>query len=251
MTDTHCHLFSEYYDDIGAVIERAKDNGVDKIIVNGCDRKSNYEVIKLIFKYENVYGAIGFHPSECDIVTEDDYEFIIDNINNNKIVAIGEIGLDYHYDNYNKNKQIELFKRQIDIANLYNKPIIIHCRDSINDAYNILENVIVPKILHCYSGSLEMASRFIKNSNNVYFGVGGVVTFKNSKVVKDVVKNIPLSKIVFETDSPYLSPEPYRGSKNEPKNIKFICDYVSSLRGLKNGDVQAVVEETVRSIFDI
>ena len=251
MTDTHCHLFSEYYDDIDAVIERAKDNGVDKIIVYGCDRKSNYEVIKLISKYENVYGAIGFHPSECDIVTEDDYEFIIDNINNNKIVAIGEIGLDYHYDNYNKNKQFELFKRQIDIANLYNKPIIIHCRDSINDAYNILENVIVPKILHCYSGSLEMASRFIKNSNNVYFGVGGVVTFKNSKVVKDVVKNIPLSKIVFETDSPYLSPEPYRGSKNEPKNIKFICDYVSSLRGLKNGDVQAVVEETVRSIFDI
>ena len=194
---------------------------------------------------------LAFMPSECDIVTEDDYEFIIDNINNNKIVAIGEIGLDYHYDNYNKNKQIELFKRQIDIANLYNKPIIIHCRDSINDAYNILENVIVPKILHCYSGSLEMASRFIKNSNNVYFGVGGVVTFKNSKVVKDVVKNIPLSKIVFETDSPYLSPEPYRGSKNEPKNIKFICDYVSSLRGLKNGDVQSVVEETVRSIFDI
>ena len=251
MTDTHCHLFSEYYDDIGAVIERAIDNGVDKIIVNGCDRKSNYEVIKLISKYENVYGAIGFFPSECDVVTEDDYKFIVDNINNNKIVAIGEIGLDYHYDNYNKNKQIELFKRQIDIANLYNKPIIIHCRDSINDAYNILENVTVPKILHCYSGSLEMANRFIRNSNNVYFGVGGVVTFKNSKVVKDVVKNIPLSKIVFETDSPYLSPDPYRGSKNEPKNIKFICDYVCSLRGLKNGDVQAVVDETVRSIFDI
>lgn len=251
MTDTHCHLFSEYYDDISSVIERAKKNGVDKIIVNGCDRSSNYEVLKLIDKYENVYGAIGFHPSECDNVTGEAYEFIIDNLSNEKIVAIGEIGLDYHYDDYNKSKQIELFKRQVDIAVLYNKPIIIHCRDSINDAYNILENIEVPKILHCYSGSLEMANRFIKNSDNVYFGIGGVVTFKNSKIVKEVVKNIPLSRIVFETDSPYLSPEPYRGSKNEPKNIEVICDYISSLRGLENGEVRAVVEKTVGSIFDI
>lgn len=251
MTDTHCHLFNEYYEDIDEVIARAKKSGVDKVIVNGCDRNSNYEVLRLISKYDNVYGAIGFHPSECDVVNEDDYKFIIDNINNGKIVAIGEIGLDYHYDGFNKEKQLQLFKRQIEIATLYNKPIIIHCRDSVNDAYNILENIKIPKILHCYSGSLEMANRFIKNSDNVYFGVGGVVTFKNSKVIKEVVKNIPLSRILFETDSPYLSPDPYRGSKNEPKNIKIICDYISTLRGLENKEVMAVVDDTVRSIFDI
>lgn len=250
--DNHCHLFHEYFPSYDDYINKANNVNVTKIIVSGTDKKSNQEVLSLISKYEGVYGSIGFHPNELEDLDETSFALLESQLKTNKkIVGIGEIGLDYHYDNYNKNKQIELFKRQIDIANLYNKPIIIHCRDSINDAYNILENVIVPKILHCYSGSLEMASRFIKNSNNVYFGVGGVVTFKNSKVVKDVVKNIPLSKIVFETDSPYLSPEPYRGSKNEPKNIKFICDYVSSLRGLKNGDVQAVVEETVRSIFDI
>lgn len=249
MIDTHCHLFHEYYDDISSVIERAKENGINKFIVNGYDRNSNYEVMRLIEEYDEVYGAIGFHPSECENFTEEDYNFLMKNIGHPKVVAIGEIGLDYHYEGFNKEKQIEVFKRQIDVANSIRKPIIIHCRDSINDAYNILENVKLTKVFHCFSGNTDIAKKLI--NNNSYIGVGGVITFKNSKHLKDVVKNIPLEYIVLETDCPYLTPELYRGMINEPMYIKDICKTVSELKGLSIEDTIRVINDTTIEIFDI
>ena len=215
--DTHCHIFSEYYDDIDKVISECRDNDIDKIIINGCNIKSNIEVMELANKYDIVYAAIGFHPTELDDFKEEYFRFLEENINNSKVVAIGEIGLDYHYDNTDKEKQIMVFRRQLDIANKYNKPIIVHSRDSIQDTYNILKQYKVKGSIHCFSGSVEMAREFIKLGYKL--GIGGIITYKNAKTIKEVVRDIDLSYILLETDSPYLTPSPYRGESNSPKYI--------------------------------
>ena len=137
--DTHCHVFSEYYDDIEKVISECKDNNVNRIIVNGCDIVSNKEVLELVNKYDIIYGAIGFHPTELDDFNDEYFSFLEENINNSKIVAVGEIGLDYHYDDTDREKQSMVFRKQLDIAQKYDKPIIVHSRDSIQDTYNILK----------------------------------------------------------------------------------------------------------------
>ena len=159
--DSHCHIDSREYDNIEEVIERAIHSNVKILIVNGYDRRSNFEVLELVKKYDVVYGAIGWQPGEIDEITEEDYLFLEEHINDDKIIAIGEIGLDYYYDGYDKNKQQEVFKRQIDIANKYNKPVIVHTRDAINDTYNILKEKRARGVIHCYSGSLEMAKKFV------------------------------------------------------------------------------------------
>jgi len=153
--DVHCHLDGCYYDNIDNVIINAKNNNVGKLIYNGCDIKTNKEVIDLINKYDFVYGAIGFHPTELDNIKDDDYIFLEDNIKNKKIVAIGEIGLDYHYEDTDKDKQKYHFIKQLELAKKYNLPVIVHSRDSIQDTYNILKEYSVKGILHCYSGSVK------------------------------------------------------------------------------------------------
>ena len=198
MIDTHCHITSEYFDEIDKIIEKIKAVGVKKIIVNGCDMKSNLEVMELVKRYDIVYGAIGFHPTELEKFNNIDLEWLEEHINDKKIVALGEIGLDYHYENTDKNKQKYVFKRQLEMATKYNKPIIVHSRDSIQDTLNILKEYNLKGSLHCFSGSLEMALEFIKCGYLI--GVGGVVTFKNAKNIVDVIKNIDLEYIyVFDS----------------------------------------------------
>lgn len=248
MIDTHCHIYKEYYENIEKIINKAKDSGVKKIIVNGCDRSSNEEVLQLIKKYDIVYGAIGYFPSECEKVNEDDYNFIRDNINNPKIVAIGEIGLDYYHEPINKEKQQEIFLNQLKIAVEYNKPVIIHSRDSISDTYNIVKDIKIPKIIHCYSGSVEMAKKFIQC--NCYLGIGGIVTFKNAKTIKKVVEDIPLTKLLLETDSPYLTPEPNRKYKNDPSYLYLVADKIAQIKGIDSNVVKDTTTITALSIFD-
>lgn len=240
--DTHCHLGNEDYGDIKQVIENF---GKNIMIVSGVDTKTNKEVIDLINTYDNIYGSIGIHPEYASICNFKDLEFIERNLNNPKIVAIGEIGLDYHYPNHDKEKQKELFIKQIELAKKYSKPIIIHTRDSICDTYNIIKGnkaYKVPVTLHCFSESLEMAKEFIKFGCKL--GIGGVVTFKNAKKLKEVVENIDIKNIVLETDSPYLSPEPYRGMKNEPKNVFLVAKKIAEL---KNMDVKDVIDITTQT----
>ena len=246
--DTHCHISKEYFDDIPNLIDKIVKSGVNKVIVNGCDMKSNFEVLELVEKYDIVYGALGFHPTELDDFSDEQLIWLEKNINNKKIVAIGEIGLDYHYDNTDKVKQKEVFEKQLQIASKYHKPVIVHSRDAINDTYNIISKYNVIGSLHCFSSSKEMAERFIKLG--FYIGIGGVCTYKNAKEIKEVIKAIDLEYIILETDTPYLSPEPVRKEKNTPCNIPIIASYIASLKDVDLSIVSKVTSANASRLFD-
>ena len=247
-TDTHCHVYSEYYDDIDKLSSDIKNNKVNRIINNGCDDKSNKEVLELLKKYDFMYGAIGIHPESADIYKRDDLDFIEKHLNDEKVVAIGEIGLDYHYGKENRDKQIELFEYQLNLAQKYNKPVIIHSRDATIDTIDILKKYKVRGVMHSFSGSYETACIYLKMG--LLLGINGVITFKNCNL-KDVVAKLSFKDTVLETDSPYLTPVPYRGEQNNPGHILDIAKYVSEL---KNISLEELAEETNGNIsrcFDI
>lgn len=247
MIDTHCHLGKEDYENIEIIIKNMENN---KMIAAGVNDTTNKEVFELIKKYPTVYGAIGIHPTEVGISNEASLEWIENHLKEDKIVAIGEIGLDYHYGTEEKEKQIEFFRKQLELARKYHKPVVIHSRDAIEDTYNIMrEYKDIKMVLHCYSGSLEMAKRFLEL--DVYFGIGGVLTFKNSRVLKEVVSFLPLDHILLETDSPYLAPEPFRGSKNEPKNVLLVAEALANLRGISVEEVLNITTKNAFSRFDL
>lgn len=247
MIDTHCHVFKEYYEDIDSVIKRMGNN---IIIVSGTNDIDNLEVVELCNKYPNVYGTIGIHPTEISNLSLDSFKIIESNLSNPKIVGIGEIGLDYYWQKDNKDVQKEIFIKQIELAKKYNKSIVVHSRESINDVYEILKQygIGVKTDIHCFSSSLEMANNFIKLGCKL--GIGGVLTFKNSKL-KEVVKSIDLENIMLETDSPYLTPEPYRGEKNEPYNVYYIAKYIAEIKGVSLEEVMSTTSKTAISQFDL
>ena len=248
MIDTHCHIYCEYYDDIPSLIEEMKKAGIKKIIVNGCDLKTNRQVLELTKKYDIVYGALGFHPTELIDYSEFSIKWLEEHINFEKIVAIGEIGLDYHYEDTDRKKQLKAFNEQLELAQKYNKPVIVHTRDAIQETYEVLKKYRNIGSIHAYSGSVEMAREFIKIG--YYIGIGGVCTFKNAKNLINVIQNIPIEYILLETDSPYLTPEPYRGKINTPKNIKIIADKVAEINEM---DVKKVIDITTKNastLFD-
>lgn len=247
MIDTHLHLSKKDYDNLEEVIERMQDN---IMIVSGTNDETNKEVIELIDKYSNIYGVIGIHPEEVDNITENSFKIIEDNINNPKIVGIGEIGLDYYWVKDNKDKQKDLFIKQIELANKYNKTIVIHSREAINDTYNILEKHLKTKaVMHCYSSSLEMARKFI--NLGIKLGIGGVITFKNSKALKEVVENISIKDILLETDSPYLTPEPYRGKKNEPYNVIYVAKKIAEIKSIPLEEVLEITSNNAIEQFSL
>ena len=247
LIDTHCHLYSEYYSDIDDIVNLAKKSNVNILINNGCDSKSNKEVIELINKYKNMYGAIGIHPEEVENYTIEDIKFIEGSINNKKIVAIGEIGLDYHYSKENKEKQIKLFELQLDIANKYKVPVIIHSRDATEDTINILRKYNIKGVIHSFSGSLETAKIYIKRG--FLLGINGVVTFKNCNL-KDILVNIGLNNIILETDSPYLTPVPYRGKQNNPSHILDIAKYISEIFNVSLEEVSKITTKNVLDLYN-
>jgi TatD DNase family protein len=226
--DTHCHLLKEDFENIDEVVNKLENNYA---IVSGAEIGNNEEVLELVKKYPNIYGTIGLHPSEASKYTDKDILLIEKNLSNEKIVGIGEIGLDYHYGKEDANKQKELFIKQLDLARKYKLPVTIHSRDALLDTYQIIKEYKDLKITyHCYSYSLEHAKELLKL--NVKFGIGGVLTFKNSKVLKEVVKEIPLSNLMLETDSPYLAPEPIRGTKNIPSNVKIVAEKIAEIKNV-------------------
>ena len=246
--DTHCHVLSEYYNNIEVIVKKCIENNVTKIIVSGCDMKSNKEVLELVNKYDIIYGTLGFHPTELEDFKEEYFDFLIENINNKKIVGIGEIGLDYHYENTDKEKQRRIFNKQLEIAEKFNRPVVIHSRDAIQEIYDMLSKYNLKGSIHCFSGSLEMAKLFIRLGYKI--GVGGIITFKNAKNIIKVIENIDLSYILLETDSPYLSPEPYRGSKNDPSNIPIIAEKLASLKNVSIAEVARVTTSSAEEEFD-
>ena len=249
LIDTHCHLNKEYYENVETVINDAVSDNVEYLIVSSCSTENWEENINLINKYKNVYLNISLHPEYGN--EEIDYDLYLEQMkkiikSNSKIIAIGEIGLDYHYDNTNKDRQKDLFIKQIMLAKEYKLPIVIHTRDATKDTIDILKKFNIKGIIHCFSGSLETAREYI--NMGFYLGIGGVVTFKNSKL-KDVIKEIGLDSIVLETDSPYLSP--IRGNKNFPKNIKIIAEYIASLLNISVEEVSKKTTLNVKKIYNI
>ena len=237
LIDTHCHLEKKEYEDLDSII-----NNMDGyMIASGYNDETNLEVIDLVNKYDNVYGVIGIHPEEVDNITDNSFKIIEDNINNPKIVGIGEIGLDYYYVKDNKDKQIELFKKQIEIAKELNLPLVIHSRDAFQDTFDILKESKHVGVIHCFSGNKENARDYL--SIGFYLGIGGVLTFKNTNL-KDTLLTIPVDKILLETDSPYLAPTPHRGEKNEPKYIPIIAEEISKLL---NKDIKEIAEITTKN----
>lgn len=241
--DTHCHLEKKEYN-VEEIIKNVENN---IIIVSGYNDESNIEVIELIDKYPNVYGTIGIHPSD---VKTSNINIIEKYVNHSKIVGIGEIGLDYHYGKEDIELQKEMFVKQIDIARKYNKPVVIHSRDASFDTLEIIkQNSDVNYTMHCYSYSLETANILLKY--NVMFGIGGVVTFKNSKELKKVVESIPINNILLETDSPYLTPEPYRGKKNEPKNVLLVAEKIAELKNISKEEVLEITTKNAIERYNI
>ena len=247
LVDTHCHL--NLTDDIDSILMDAEKNNVKKIIISGCDKKSIRDGLEIVYRYPNIYMTIGFHPDEVDDLTDKDISDLEALIKTNKkIVGIGEIGLDYYHNDMNKEIQKEYFIKQIELAEKYDLPIVVHSRDSIQDVYDILKEHKSRGVIHCFSGSIEMAELFIKIG--FYLGIGGVVTFKNSKL-KEVVNELSLDNIVLETDSPYLAPEPYRGHTNYPQNIKIIAQAIRKIKDVTLEEVTTKTTSNVNKIYNL
>lgn len=246
--DTHCHLSIEDYDDIDQVVLENRKEGVSPIIISGCTKSSIIESLDYGERFFDVFVTIGYHPSEASIVNAQDLKNLEIQLKNPKVVGIGEIGLDYHYGKEDREKQIKLFEYQLALAEKMNLPVVIHSRDATLDTIQILKKYSVCGVIHCFSGSLETAKEYVKMG--FVLGIGGVVTFKNSKL-GEIVSQIPLEKIVLETDSPYLTPSPYRGEKNSSKYIPLIAIKISDCKQVPVDVVAKTTTETARSIFHL
>lgn len=251
--DSHAHLDDEKFDDDREkVINSLKENGVDLIVDPGADISSSVQAVNLSKEYENIYAAVGVHPHSAKDMNEDTLKILKALSKNDKVVAIGEIGLDYHYDNSPRDVQKKWFKEQIKLAKELNLPIIIHTREAQKDTFDIVKEEYdenLRGVLHCYSGSLEMAREYL--DMGFYISFAGPITFKNSKVPKQVAKEVPLDKLLVETDCPYLTPEPHRGKRNEPLYVRYVASTIAELKGITFEEVARRTKENAIRFFEI
>ena len=252
--DSHCHLNDkQLLEDIDDVITRAIENNVTHFLVIGWDLESSKIAIQLAEKHPNIYACIGVHP--VDVKENIDYQLeeLEKLIKHPKVKAFGEIGLDYYWvkETEQREKQQQYFIKQIELANKYNLPIVIHNRDSIEDCLNIIKQN-PPKyggVVHCFSGSVEVAKEFIKLG--LHISLGGPVTFKNARVPKEVATFVPLEWLLLETDCPYLTPHPYRGTRNEPKYTKLVGEEIATLKGITSKEVEEATFNNTVKLFGI
>ncbi|MFJ7756175.1 TatD family hydrolase [Peribacillus muralis] len=251
--DTHVHVNAEqFHEDLEEVIERAKEAGVNNMVVVGFDRPTIKRAMELVETYDFMYAAVGWHPVDAIDMTEDDLQWIEELTNHPKVVAIGEMGLDYHWDKSPKDIQKEVFRKQIRLAKKVGLPIIIHNRDATADIVNILkeeEASSVGGIMHCFSGSAETALECV--DMNFYISLGGPVTFKNAKKPKEVAAAVPLDRLLIETDCPYLAPHPFRGKRNEPSYVKLVAEQIAEIKQLSIEEVSKTTTENAKKLFGI
>ena len=245
--DSHAHINYDMYEDLDEVINTATENNVMKVVNCSEDLKTSLDIIDLHKKYSNLYPAVGIHPQNVDKSNIGDIDKLEQIIKNENVVALGEIGLDYYYSRDNREKQILFFEKQLELSKKYDLPVIIHCRNATDDLLRILKKSDVKGVIHCFSGSVETARELIKLG--YYLGVGGILTFKNSKLV-DVIKSIPIEYILLETDSPFLTPEPFRKYKNEPKYIPIIAEKLAQLKEIDVNEVMKITTNNANSVFD-
>ncbi len=251
MIDTHTHINCIDDFSIDEILKNASDNGVEKLIVPSAYASDIDIVAKLASKYENVYGLLGVHPSEVKDWTDDLIDKIKECAKSPKIVGIGEIGLDYYWDKSFNDLQKEVFIKQINLANELNFPISVHDREAHKDSFDILtefnKNSIV--IMHCFSGSVEFMHECVKQG--WYIAIGGVVTFKNAIKMKEVAKEVPLDKLLIETDAPYLTPVPYRGKTNQPAYVKYVAEEIANLRNTSFEEIDEQTTKNAKLVFKI
>ena len=252
MLDTHCHINDpKFKGEVDQIVNNFLSAGIEKAICIGCCIESSLDCIELAKKYDAVYCTVGVHPSDAEKYDEQALEEML-KTDNKKIVAIGEIGLDYYWTKDNKETQKEVFESQIKLAKKYNLPIVIHCRDAFGDTLEILKQNYPFEngaVMHCYSGSLSFAQELLKLG--VKFSFTGTVTYKNAKNVQEVASNLPLDSFFFETDSPYLTPIPYRGERNEPKFVAEIYKFVADLRGISAKEMEKIADTNAKAFFKI
>ena len=252
MIDSHCHINDELYlNSEQEYIKEAEKAGVFEFLVVGFDEKSSELALDIANRNKSCFAAVGIHPSDVKKMSEGDLDKIKELAKQEKVIAIGEIGLDYYWDKEEsvREEQKKFFIKQIQIANALHLPISIHCRDALEDCLQILKENPVEKggIMHCYAGSLEMSKEFIKLG--FLLGFGGTVTFKNSVRPKEVVANIPSNSYVLETDAPYLTPDPYRGKPNHSKYLYLVRDKIAELRGISPEQVEKESTENFKRVF--
>ncbi len=246
--DTHAHYDDEAFEsDREELLNSMHEGGVLGIVNASADINSSLSSVKISEKYPYVFAAVGVHPENLDGLSED-YTEQIKKIatEHKKVVAIGEIGLDYHFRLDNKEKQIEVFENQVKLANFLDLPVIVHDREAHKDTFDILKKYNPKGIVHCFSGSVEMAKEIVKLGMKL--GIGGVLTFKNAKTIVEVVKQIPLSHLVLETDAPYLAPVPFRGKRCNSSYIKFVAEKIAEI---KNISAQEVYKETFKNALEV
>ncbi len=251
MIDTHSHLFDDAFNlDLEDCLKRCKNENINKIILVGFSHETNILANNLAKKNNIFYPTAGLHPSEANSNYRDDLIKLENFIKNNKVYAIGECGLDYHYGKENIEEQKALFKGQIELSKKYNLPLIIHMRDATLDTYQILKEYDnIYGVMHCYSGSLEMANEFIKLG--FYISLGGPVTYKNAKDVKKVAECIDINKLLIETDCPYLPPVPFRGQRNESSYVKYVLKEISSIRKIDALKLEKIIDVNANNLFKL
>ncbi|PAE22911.1 TatD family hydrolase [Bacillus sp. 7894-2] len=251
--DTHAHLNAEQYsEDLQEVIDRALSEGISNIVVVGFDRPTIEKAMELTEKYDFIYASVGWHPVDAIDMTEEDLVWIEELSSHPKVVALGEMGLDYYWDKSPKDIQKEVFRKQIRLAKKVKLPIVIHNRDATADIVEILKEEgagEVGGIMHCFSGSPEIAQECV--DMNFYISLGGPVTFKNAKKPKEVADVIPLEKLLIETDCPYLTPHPHRGKRNEPSYVKLVAEQIAEIKGLSTEEIAQATTENAKKLFGI
>lgn len=251
--DSHAHYDDEAFDeDREDLLAHMKEKGIGTIVNVGASMESTARSVELAHRYENVYASVGVHPSETYELTEQDMLILEKYITDKKVVAVGEIGLDYHYPDTDRELQEKWFTRQLDIAVKTNMPVIIHSRDAAGDTMDILKKYqgkLAGGVIHCYSYSADMAKEYVKMG--YYIGIGGVLTFKNAKKLKETAKEVPIEKIVLETDCPYLSPEPNRGMRNDSTNIKYVVKVLSDIKGMSEEEIENITYENAIRLYGI
>lgn len=244
--DTHAHYDDQAFDeDRARVLKGLADKGIEKVINASASMEGCRRTLKLIKEYDFVYGMLGVHPDDVGELTESDIDFIKENAADPKIVAIGEIGLDYHWNVESKEVQKHWFLSQIEAAKEVGLPICVHSRDAAADTLAVLREGKAEEtggVIHCYSYGAELAKEYL--SMGFYFGIGGVVTFKNGRKCKEVVDMLPMDRIILETDAPYLSPEPYRGKRNESAYLTYVAKEIALIKGISE---EEVIERTTEN----
>ena len=249
MIDTHSHInFEEYMENFNSLLEEMKQEEIEKVIIPGVEPSTFDEIIELCQKDEMLYCAIGIHPSEFETYNDDVEKRIYELCKNKKVIAIGEIGLDYHYCPETKEEQKTIMRKQLKIAEELQLPVLIHDREAHQDCFDIVNEYNLPAVVfHCFSGDKDFALKCVEKG--YYIAIGGVVTFKNAKDLKEVAINTPLEYLLLETDAPYLTPVPFRGKRNSPKYLKYIAQEIADLRGISVEEVKEITTQNAKRIF--